>query len=216
MQNGKPAPDFVRMRKSVLALLYCYTQQGCRLLENCRSSAAGGESPEWWRGKNCYRERYSQKFDTVINKLSVFRQDGFLCSAPFPWRTRSGAAERLLAWLKRSFSKPQDKVDVPRRFPGYICFLFRRLSENYTGPHELSDADQLMLRLWEAASFIDAKLRLTELTNVSDIEVYGRFWKAPTSRNSGDVTVVTVNEFMLAQYGEFEDQLLSEPWFRNK
>ena len=215
MRNGKPVPDFVRMRRSVLALLYCYAQQGCRLLEGCRSGGGSAESPEWWRGKSCYRERYSQKFDAIISKLSAFRQDGFVCTAPFPWRLRSGVVERLSAWF-RSFSQPQDKVDVPRRFPGYMCFLFKRLSENYTGNRELPDADQLMLRLWEAANFIDGKLRLTELTNVSDIEVYGRFWKAPTSRNSGDTAVITVNEFMLAQYGEFEDQLLADPWFRNK
>lgn len=214
MRNGKPVPDFVRMRRSVLALLYCYAQQGCRLLEGCRSG--GGESPEWWRGKSCYRERYSQKIDAVINKLSAFRHDGFSCSAPFPFRAHAGMGGRLAEWFKRAFSKPQEKVDVPRRFPGYVCFLFRQLAENYTGSHELPDAGQLMLRLWDAANFIDVKLRLTELTNASEIEVYGRFWKAPTSRNSGDSPVITVNEFMLAQYGEFEDQLLAEPWFRNK
>ena len=215
MRNGKSVPDFVRMRKSVLALLYCYAQQGYRLLEGCRS-AGGRESPEWWRGKSCYRERYSQKFDTVINKLSAFRQDGFICSAPLPWHIRSGAATRLLGWFKRPFVKPQEKVDVPRGFPGYMGFLFRQLAKNYNGNRELPDADQLMLRLWEAASFIDGKLRLAEQTNIADLEVYGRFWQPPTSRNSGDATVITVNDFMLAQYGEFEDQLLTEPWFRNK
>ena len=216
MKNGRLVPDFVQMRRSVLALLYCYARQGCRLLEACHSATGVGDSPEWWNGKNCYRERYAGNVDAVIEKLSVFRSDGFVCSAPFPWKTRRGMGERLRAWFDRSFRKPQDKIAVPRRFPAYMGFLFRQLSANYSGNRELPEVDQLMLRLWEAADFIDGKLQLTELTNVSMLEEYGRFWKASTSRRPEDDPVITVNEFLLEQYGEFEAQVLESKWVGRK
>jgi|GEM_PF-6596349 len=216
MQNGRLVPEFVRVRRSVLALLYCYARQGCRLLEASRGAAGGGESPEWWNCKSFYRERFAPNLEAVIGKLSAFRSDGFICSAPFPWKRRRGILERLRAYFRRSTDNAQDRFEVPRRFPAYMGFLFRQLAENYTGNRELPEADQLMLRLWEAADFIDGKLRLTELTNVSSVEEYGRLYKEPTSRRPEETPVITVNDFLLEQYGEFEAQILESKWFGRK
>ena len=48
------------------------------------------------------------------------------------------------------------------------------------------------------------------------LEEYGRFWKASTSRRPEDDPVITVNEFLVEQYGEFEDQVLESKWVGRK
>ena len=205
------SPRSVLMRRSVLALLYCYFFQSCRLLASCRPGGVVGNAKHL-AGIDFYRRKLAHKIDIAVKKTECFGGYARNDLAQPDFLAPPGVLRRMICRLQNTLWPVPEKFMIPPRQIGYWRFLLKKVAEHFSTERGIADAHRLEARVYESADYLDRLLRLSESTNVWQLESFNNEWRPP-SRSLPETQVITVNEFLLAQYGEFEEHLLGSEWF---